>query len=303
VATFGFVILVIIPVFSFSGHYTYLDPGSIHAEGLVDALTAFVVNAGNGSASWNFVVMVVALVAPTLGRALLSPVLLVGVPGIAVRLALPPDAYLSLGAHYNATLSAIVFLAALDAGRRASRALKPRAARSSAPLRRAQAWPATCVALAVAALFLRPSSPLVSPEAWSCDACAAAAAAIAVVPDGAEVAADPYVTSHLTDRARVRLLISSFTDSVGDCLAPEYVLADLRSAAIDGLIQRLTASGAYTMVLRTTPYAVLKATGPPKLPAAVCSASVKPPAPRTWTAGDSANTSIRVDFCDLSLIS
>ena len=271
VASFGFVTLVIIPVFSFYGRYTYLDPGSIHAEGLVESLTAFVVNASHGLASWDFVVMVVALVAPTMGRALLSPILLVGVPGIAARLALPQDASISLGAHYNASLSAIVFLAALDAGRRASRLLGPRAARSSARGRRAQAWPATCVVLAVATLFLPPASPLVSPDAWSCDSCAAAAAAIAVVPDGAEVAADPYVTSHLTDRARVRLLVPSFTDSVGDCLAPEYVLADLRSAAIDGLIQRLTASGAYTMVLRMTPYAVLRAIGPPKVPAAVCS--------------------------------
>ncbi len=228
VASFGFVTLVIIPVFSFYGRYTYLDPGSIHAEGLVESLTAFVVNASHGLASWDFVVMVVALVAPTMGRALLSPILLVGVPGIAARLALPQDASISLGAHYNASLSAIVFLAALDAARRGSRLLGPRAARSSAQGRRAQA-------------------------------------------DGAEVAADPYVTSHLTDRARVRLLVPSFTDSVGDCLAPEYVLADLRSAAIDGLIQRLTASGAYTMVLRMTPYAVLRAIGPPKVPAAVCS--------------------------------
>jgi hypothetical protein len=68
----------------------------------------------------------------------------------------------------------------------------------------------------------------------------------------------------------VRLLVPSFTDSVGDCLAPEYVLANLGSAAIDGLIQRLTASGAYTMVVRTTPYVVLRATGPPKMPAAIC---------------------------------
>ena len=270
VASFGFVVLVIIPVFSFYGRYTYLDPGSIHAEGLVDSLTAFTVNAIHGLASWNFVVMVVALVAPTLGRALLSPILLIGVPAVAARLALPQDAYISLGAHYNATLSVIVFLAALDAGRRASRPLWPGAARSSAPGRRAQAWLAMCVALAVAALFL-PPSPLVSPEAWSCDACAPAAAAIAVVPDGAEVAADPYLTSHLTDRARVRLLVPSFTDSVGACLAPEYVLADLRSVAIDDSIRRLTASGAYTMVLRTTPYAVLRAVGRPRVPAALCS--------------------------------
>jgi uncharacterized membrane protein len=271
VASFGLVILVIIPVFSFSGRYTYLNPGSIHAEGLVDSLTAFIVNAKHGLASWNFVVMVVALVAPTLGRALLSPILLVGVPGIAARLALPQDAYVSLGAHYNAPISAIVFLAALDAARRVSRPLEAKAARSSAPGWRAQAWPATCVALAVASVFLRPASPLVSPEAWSCDACASAAAAIAVVPNGAEVAADPYVTSHLTDRARVRLLLPSFTDSVGACLAPEYVLADLRSGAIDGLIQHLTASGAYTMVVRTPPYVVLRAVGPPQVPAAVCS--------------------------------
>jgi uncharacterized membrane protein len=259
VASFVLVVLVIIPVFSFYGRYTYLDPGSIHAEGLVDSLTAFIVNAEHGLMSWNSVVMVVALVAPTLGRAFLSPILLVGVPGIAVRLALPQDAYLSLGAHYNATLSVIVFLAALDAGRRASRALRPRAARTSAPGRRAHPWPAKMVALAVVALFLRPSSPLVSPEAWSCDACAAAAVAVSVVPDGAEVAADPYLTSHLTGRARVRLLVPSFTDSVGACLAPEYVLANISSAAIDDLTQRLTASGAYTMVLRTTPYVVLRA--------------------------------------------
>ena len=271
VASFGLVILVIIPVFSFYGHYTYLDQGSIHADGLVESLTAFAVNAIHGLASWNFVVMVVALLAPTLDRAFLSPILLVAVPAVAARLALPQDAYISLGAHYNATLSTIIFLAALDAGRRASRPHWPGAARSSAPGRRAQAWPARCVALAVAPLFLRPASPLVSPEAWSCDACAPAAAAIAVVPDGAEVAADPYLTSHLTDRARVRLLVPSFTDSTGACLAPEYVLANLRSAAIDGLMQRLTASGAYTMVLRTTPYAVLRAMGPPKVLAAVCS--------------------------------
>jgi uncharacterized membrane protein len=271
VASFGALVLVIIPFFSFYGRYTYLDSGSIRAAGLVEALTGFIGNAIHGLASWNFIVMVVALVAPTLGRALLSPILLVGVPGIAARLALPQDAYISLGAHYNATISAIIFLAALDAGRRTSRPLGPRAARLSAPGRRAQVWPAMCVALAVAALFLRPASPLVSLGAWSCDACAPAAAAIAVVPDGAEVAADPYLAPHLTERARVRLLVSSFTDSVGACLAPEYVLADMRSAAIDDVIRRLTASGAYTMALRTTPYVVLKAIGPPKVPAAVCS--------------------------------
>jgi uncharacterized membrane protein len=270
VASFGLVILVIIPVFSFYGRYTYLDQSSIHAEGVVESLTAFIVNAGHGLASWNFVVMVVALVVPTLGRAFLSPILLVGVPLIAARLALPEDAYISLGAHYNATLSAIVFLAALDAGRRACGPLAPAAARSSPPGRGAQAWPAMCVALAVASLFLRPASPLVSADAWSCDTCTPAAAAIAVVPDGAEVAADTYLTSHLTDRARVRRLVPSFTDSTGACLAPEYVLANVTSAAIDGLIQRLTASGAYTMVLRTTPYAVLRAVGPPKVAAAVC---------------------------------
>jgi hypothetical protein len=91
------------------------------------------------------------------------------------------------------------------------------------------------------------------------------------VPDRAEVAADPYLASHLTGRPRVRLLIPSFTDSTGACLAPEYVLADFRSAAIDGLIERLTASGAYTLLLRATPYAVLRAVGPPKVSAAVCS--------------------------------
>jgi uncharacterized membrane protein len=263
VASFALVILAIIPVFSFYGRYTYLDPGHIHAEGLVDSLTAFIVNARHGLASWSFVVMVVALIVPTVGRAFLSPILLVAAPGIAARLALPQDAYVSLGAHYNATLSAIVFLAALDAARRASRPLGP-PARSSAPAPRALAWPAMCVAFAVATLFLPPASPLVSSEAWSCDSCAAAAAAIGVVPDGAEVAADPYVTSHLTDRTRVRLLVPSFTDSVGDCLAPEYVLANLRSAAIDDVIHRLTASGAYTMVFQATPYAVLRAVGPPK---------------------------------------
>src|SRR5437762_2432058 len=91
VASFGLVILVIIPVLSFYGRYTYLDPGSLHTEGLVDSLTAFVVNASHGLVSWNFLVMVVALVAPTMGRALLSPIVLVGVPGIAARLALPQD--------------------------------------------------------------------------------------------------------------------------------------------------------------------------------------------------------------------
>jgi uncharacterized membrane protein len=271
VASFGVVILMIIPIFSFYGRYTYLDSGSIHAEGLIDALTAFTVNAMNGLASWTFIVMVIALVAPTLGRAFLSPILLVAVPGIAARLALPQDAYISLGAHYNATFSAIAFLAALDAGSRASGPLWPRAARSSAPGRRSLAWPGMCVALAVATLFLRPAGPLVSREAWSCDACDAAAAAIAVVPDGAEVAADPYLTSHLTGRARVRLLIPSFTDSASVCLAPEYVLADRRSAAIEGLIQRLTDSGAYTMVLQAAPYAVLRAVGPAELRSAGCS--------------------------------
>ena len=89
VASFGLVVLVIIPIFSFYGRYTYLDPGSIHAEGLIDALAAFTVNAIRGLASWNFVVMVVALLAPTLGRAVLSPILLVAVPAVAARLALP----------------------------------------------------------------------------------------------------------------------------------------------------------------------------------------------------------------------
>lgn len=271
VASFGFVTLVVIPRLSFYGRYTYLDQGSIHVEGLAESLAAFMANAGHGLASWSFVVMAVALMAPTLGRALLSPILLVALPGIAARLALPQEAYVSLGAHYNATLSAVVFLAALDAGRRASGPLGPRPTRSrTAAERPALAWSAMSAIIAAATYFLPPASPLVSPQSWSCDACTAAAAAIAVVPDGAEVAADPYLTSHLTGRARVRLLVPSFTDSVGACLTPEYVLADLRVAAIDDLVDRLNASGAYSMVLRATPYAVLRAVGPPTALRAGC---------------------------------
>jgi uncharacterized membrane protein len=147
VASLGLVILVIIPVFSFYGRYTYLDSGSIHANGLVDMLTAFTVNAIHGLASWNFVVMVVALVAPTLGRAFLSPILLVAVPAVAARLALPQeDASLSLGAHYNANLSAVIFLAALDVGGeprvRSSRARHDRAPHCGVRTRgRRCAWP------------------------------------------------------------------------------------------------------------------------------------------------------------------
>lgn len=268
-ASFGLVVFVIIPIFSFYGRYTYLDQGSIHADGLVSSVAAFIMNASHRVTTWNFVTMVVAVVAPTVGRALLSPMVLVAVPGIAARLALSQDAYISLGAHYNATLSTIVLLAALDAKTRAHRSLGTRALRSSEPRRRALAWPVLCVALAVAALFLRPVSPLVSPAAWSCDGCAAAAASIAAVPDGSEVAADPYLVSHLTDRARVRLLVPSFTDSVGECLDPEFVVANLGNLAIEDLVQRLTDSDAYSVVSRTPPYEVLRDTGLPRIPVCV----------------------------------
>lgn len=259
---FCVLIYLIIPVFSFYGRYTYLDSTSIGATGVADSLSLFVANARNRVVSAEFVTMVAALLLPTVGRCFLSPILLVAVPGLAARLAMTNEAYVSLGMQYNATVSAIVFLAAIDSRWRGLAVLSPfRTVAGKAVLipawLRKHAWPATAVGLAIKALYLLPPSALVVSAAWSCDSCAAAAAAVHAVPDGSDVAADTRLMSHLTDRTRVRLLNPSFTDSVGQPLQVDYVIADVSTPGRFGLVTRLVASGEYSRLVDDEPFVVL----------------------------------------------
>jgi len=130
---------------------------------------------------------IVALLAPSGFLAVRSPVVLVGLPSLALRFASGNPLYWGMGFHYNAVLMPVVFVAFVDVLRYRRRFLVPLCF-------------VVTLGLAVAPLVEGNGQP-----SWTSRQDVVADRVLAAIPDGASVAASNRLAPHLTGRCRVVL--------------------------------------------------------------------------------------------------
>ncbi|WP_106401016.1 DUF2079 domain-containing protein [Actinocorallia populi] len=170
-------VLVLIPAFNRTGRYPY----SGTELGLTDPV---------GKAA-----LVGWLLLLTLGLCLTSPLVLIAVPSLGLRLLSDNPLYWSTGeVHYNAILMPVLFIA-MTGGLAALRAARTRPARSPVDL--------APYAVLLVALALLPSTPI-GDCSWRADPRARAARGLLErIPDGATVAAGNNLVPQLTGRTTV----------------------------------------------------------------------------------------------------
>lgn len=207
---------VLIPHFSYYGRYSYTSSQLPQGSGLLQGLmSASVTNLASGG-FWVFLIAM-ALVA---GPGIISPVMLVALPTIALRLVSTNPVYFRTDLHYGALLMVVASLALVEV-------LKlPRPGRPLGYLR-PPGW-LIGLALAGAVFSISTNGVLSQPiQTIACQGCSAARAVVAAVPDGATVAAGPSLGPHLVDRAEVSLANETWTDSTGVALDVDWVILDI----------------------------------------------------------------------------
>jgi uncharacterized membrane protein len=113
-------IYLIIPMFNASHQYPYWNKGA-HLAGIAGSLAA--------GAAVKLPTLALLLV-PTVAVALRSPLVIVAVPGLALRFVSPDTSYWGTSWHYNATAMPVMFVAAVDG---LARIRAARAARAAGP--------------------------------------------------------------------------------------------------------------------------------------------------------------------------
>ncbi|MFB9365402.1 DUF2079 domain-containing protein [Kitasatospora albolonga] len=232
------VLLVVLPAFSPSGGYGYLDSAS-GTFGLFQGLDT----------KANTVLM---LLLPTGLLAVRSPLLLVALPTLAWRFASGNTVYWGTSHHYSAVLMPVVFLALVDT-----------LSRLRAHRRTATVLPAALLAVAaLATATTAPFGPLLlaragTPSFWTASPrTAAGGAALALVPDGAVVAASNSMAPHLTDRATVYLLTPG-AFAAGRPV-PEWLVADDASVWPGPTAAALGAAAGYERLYSAEGFSVWK---------------------------------------------
>lgn len=143
-------------------------------------------------------IALVNLIAPWLGLALLSPLVLLALPNLAARFLSDKESYWSQGFHYSLMIAPVLAFAAVDGTRRL---------RTLVPFRRLPEV-AACAVLIVGLYFtfgrLRPLDEIdrlpSEPIAAEMDDC------LAPIPEAASVAATSALVPHLAHRPNVRLI-------------------------------------------------------------------------------------------------
>ena len=222
-ASFVLIVGVVIPAMGFYGRYTYWSASA--AAG--DALTSLWTSLTTGKA----IVLVLVLLAPSLGLAARSPVALIALPSLASRLTSANETYWGPGLHYNATVTVVMVFATIDAIRR----IRTRRRWNDQTLTRT-AW--VLVAVALVGSWWLPLGHTASSALRSCPACAAKTAALNAIPDGVSVAADDTLASYLVDRDYVHELRPGLFDTTGDRIYPEYLAIDRIFDGVDASPQR-----------------------------------------------------------------
>lgn len=207
------VVRVVIPALSPTGRWLY--GGAVH--GPTESLASVVASLDGRSGLW----WAVALMLAAGGfLALRSPLVLAVLPALAVRATSGNPFYWGMSYHYNLLPSVLLAFAVLDGLRRS----------------RARTW-WTMVLLGVALHGLASGQardeytrPVDSARMDD------ASRALAAVPSGAPVAADVYLTAHLTASHPItqKLLPPRFTDDLGAPVAVDWVVLDTGSRSYGG---------------------------------------------------------------------
>lgn len=187
-------VLVVIPAFNPTGHYTYTDNLVSPYVGAPELLYQMTV--GLVAAPGPKPLTLILLLAPTGFLALRSALLWAAFPSLIWRFASDNPLYWDTDAHYSAILMPVVFAALLDALVQERRERQERR-----HLRH------SLVAVAAVTVVLLPQFPLfqlAQPSAWRTDPRVAHAHRIMdLIPDGATVAAANRLIPQLTNRATV----------------------------------------------------------------------------------------------------
>jgi uncharacterized membrane protein len=249
--SFGLIVFVVIPHFSYSHTYTYFA-----YAGRSGGIGGLVGSAFGTVFSLRGLTFLGAL-ALTSGLGLRSPLILALLPTLGARLVSNNYAYTGFLYHYNATLMVICFAALVDGISRQ----RAGADRARGWLR----WQTVLLAGVVAVGVARsPTVPSIAAVVTDCPRCTSAAVAIADIPDGARVAADVFLMPHLVDRAQVMQAYPGFVDSTGLPLRADWVILDLDSTSYTPgwsrtLLDSLLASGRFMTFAHPGRYVVLEA--------------------------------------------
>ena len=247
-------VLVIIPAFSYWGHYTYIGTGARglqSAGGMALALLSHLV-------SWQGITFLLTILF-TAGLGLRSTVMLVMLPTVVFRFMAHDSVYLGFHFQYGVLLAAVAFVALIDAWGRYE-GWRGRTAAYWQRWQKRLLVAGAVMGLALSESFM-PVYGLVGAGQMTADRTAAAAA----IPDGANVAADVYLVDTIVDRTVVQVAYPSWTDETGAPIESPWVLLDLETRGYhnrqapwaEALLTRLTTDEGYQVVERVGRYVVL----------------------------------------------
>ncbi|WP_344907519.1 DUF2079 domain-containing protein [Actinomadura meridiana] len=204
VATIGIVglvvtVTVLIPYFNWAGQYRYW--GQMSAGGQQSILSTVADVPASMFQHPQKLMLLLCLSAVTAFSALRSPLVIVGLPVVAYRIASTQSPQWSIGeVHYNAILMPIVFVAMLDA------VTMLRTSRFSMARRYAGLAPMSTIVIGIAFLpFFSFWNLMHSSFYHPSDHVVATRELLAAIPSGASVAASNYLVPQLTDRCDVTL--------------------------------------------------------------------------------------------------
>ena len=211
VGTFALIVGVLMPAIGYYGTYTYWSSSAANGG----ALTSLWASVTSGKA----LILVLALLAPSLGLAVRSPIALIALPSLASRLTSANETHWGVYFHYNATVTVILVFAVIDALQQvqARRHWNPRMVARGA-------W--VVVAVSVIATWGLPLGTTARSVVQPCPACIGIPTALKAIPDHASVAADDTLAAYLVDRDYVHELGPGLLDSAGNPLFPEYIAVD-----------------------------------------------------------------------------
>lgn len=215
--SFALIVAWIIPSLSYYGQYTYWS-SSAAADGAHSIAAQAIANVATASTTGAAPLLLFVLLAPTLGVALRSPLLLGVLPPLVARFTAPDPTYWGLWFHYNGTLAVVIVFAAIDGVRRLSVGRDPRFAVRWAV--------AAVVATGVFAIWA-PGSGVLRSSLASCGDCETQIPrALRAVPDYARVAAPHALAAYLVDRTQVFDLHEGLLDSTRRPIRADYIVVD-----------------------------------------------------------------------------
>ncbi|MCL2783744.1 MAG: DUF2079 domain-containing protein, partial [Propionibacteriaceae bacterium] len=208
-------IFVVIPYFSYSGHYAYIGGGARGLRSLNAALTTF----GQHLLSWQGITFILLIIA-TAGIGMRRPLMLVVIPTVLFRLMANDTVYLGFHLQYGVLLTGVAFMAVIDGW----------AWMTSRHTQWAQLLKVAQVGLlllgALGGFFGSRASVRVNMLHGFDGVLAEKTQIQNQIPNGANVAADVYLVPQIVDRTTVQVAYASWTDETGAPIRADYVFLD-----------------------------------------------------------------------------